>query len=154
MTEGIHNPYDDTDLLIDVADIAADVILLQEDVTDIKAVTDAEAVLEETGGTITSVFGSEITVYRNNTPAGVFKPLIVKISMSNQTATETTMVREYYRNADGGALELYDWKQYVGAVTAEGITIRLDPNRFGIEVTLDLEAGDPKAYRWDVLYEV
>jgi len=142
------------DLQADVDDLTTNLAIVDALVDAIKAVTEAEGVLEETGGTITSVLGSEITVYRNNTPAGVFSPKIVRISMGNQTATETVTIKEYYRNVDGGGLELYDWKTYIGAVTAEGINVRLEPNRFGVEVTLLLDAGTPRDYRWEGLYEV
>ena len=144
----------DAAILAVIAILQAAVAAMQLDVDDIKAVTEAEGVLEETGGIITSVLATEVTVYQNNTPAGVFKPKVVKISTANHTVTETITIKEYYRNVSGGALELYDWETYVGAITAEGITIRLDPNRFGVEVTLFLDAGTPRNYTWGTIYEV
>jgi len=120
----------------------------------IEAILNALAVLEETGGTITSVLGSEITVYRNNSPAGVFLPKCVKIATSNHTATETITIKEYYRIESGGGLILHDSKTYVGTIAMEEITVKLDPNRFGVEVTLLLDAGTPRDYTWEVLKEV
>ncbi len=149
-----------TDIDWDAAILAVIVILraaiasMQIDVDAIRAVTDAEGVLEETGGTITSVLATEVTVYINNAPAGVFVPKIVRISTGNHTATETITIREYHRNVSGGGMELYDWETYAGAIAAEGIPIRLDANRFGVQVTLELDAGTPRAYTWEVLEEV
>ena len=114
----------------------------------------AMGILEETGGIITSILGAEVTVYRNNAPHSVFTPKVVKISVSAHTATETITIREYYRNVSGGALELYDWRTYVGDIIAEGINVRLDPNRFGVEVTLELDAGTPRTYTWEGVKEV
>ncbi len=144
----------DAAILAAIAILRAAVAALQVDVDAIKAVTEAEGVLEETGGAITSVLATEVTVYINNAPAGVFVPKIVRISTGNHTATETITVREYHRNVSGGALELYDWEQYAGAIAAEGIPIRLDANRFGVEITLELDAGTPRNYTWEVLEEV
>jgi len=149
-----------TDIDWDAAILAVIVILqaavdaLQVDVDAIKAVSEAEAILEETGGIITSELGAEVTVYANNAPAGVFVPKIVRISTVNHTATETITIKEYHRNVSGGALELYDWETYAGAIAAEGIPIRLDANRFGVEITLTLDAGTPRAYVWEVLKKV
>ena len=120
----------------------------------IEAIVNALAVLEETGGTITSVLGSEVTVYRNNAPGGVFIPKCVKIATANHTATESITVREYYRIESGGGLILHDSKPYVGAIAMEEITVRLDPNRFGVEITLELDAGTPRDYTWEALYKV
>ncbi|KKK79513.1 hypothetical protein LCGC14_2832780, partial [marine sediment metagenome] len=51
---GVHNPYDDTILLANVAAIQAVVDLLQEDIDAIAELAEAEAILEETGGTLTT----------------------------------------------------------------------------------------------------
>lgn len=144
----------DAAILAVIATLHAAVVSMQIDVDAIQAVTEAEGVLEETGGSITSILGSAVTVYVNNAPAGVFEPRIVRISTGNHTVAETITIREYYRNVLGGALELYDWETYVGAILSKGIPIQLEPNRFGVEVTLELDAGTPRAYRWEVLEEV
>ena len=149
-----------TDIDWDAAILAVIVILraaiasMQIDVDAIKAVTEAEGILEETGGTITSELGAEITVYRNNSPTGTFIPKCVKIATSNQTAAETITIKEYYRIESGGALLLHDSVTYAGVIAMEVITVHLDPNRFGVEVTLLLDAGETKDYLWEALYEV
>lgn len=136
------------------ANLPTDIATIDTVVDAIKAMTDGMEVLTETGGTITSILGAEVTVYRNNAPAGVFTPRVVKIATSAHTATETITVREYYRLESGGALLLHDSTTYVGLIPKEEITVRLDPNRFGIEVTLELDAGTPQAYPWEVFYGV
>lgn len=125
---------------------------LEENVTTILAGVTAAApmsaamgILTETGGTLTTD-GNEQTIYRNNTPAGVFKPMCLKIETSAQTATETIVLREYYRASSGGALLLYDSATYLGRIDGEGITIHLDPNRFGVEVTIEKTAGTNRDY--------
>ena len=144
----------DAAILAVIATLHAAVVAMQIDVDAIQAVTEAEGVLEETGGIITSILGSEVTVYVNNAPAGVFEPRIVRISTGNHKGTDTIIIREYHRNVSGGLLELYDWETYAGIIEAEGIPISLEPNRFGVEITLELDAGTPEAYPWEVLEEV
>jgi len=133
---------------------------LEDNVTTILAgvsgaapMSSAMGVLTETGGTLTTD-GTEQTIYRNNSPAGVFKPISLKIETSAQTATETIVLREYYRSSPGGALLLYDTVTYIGAIADEGIIIHLDPNRFGVEVTIEKTAGTNRDYPWEVFYEV
>ena len=144
----------DAAILAVIATLRAAVNAMQVDVTAIRAVTDAEGVLEETGGVITSVLATEVIVYVNNAPAGVFVPKIVRISTGNHTATETITIREYHRNESGGGMELYDWETYAGAIAAEGVPVHLDANRFGVEITLELDAGTPQAYTWEGLDKV
>jgi len=142
------------DLTTNLAIANAAIVVIDNIVDSINAITEAEGVLEETGGTITSVLATEVTVYVNNAPSGVFIPRTARISTANHTVTETITIKLYYRNVSGGALELEDWETYAGAIAAEGIPIRLDANRFGVEITLELDAGTPRAYVWEVLEEV
>ena len=151
--EGVHNPYDDADLLVDIAALQADVDEIQVDVDVIRAVTDAEAVLENAGGTLTAD-GTEQGVFFINNPAGLFKPLNVKIDFTNQTMAETAVIRTYYRIIDGGGLVLQDTLTLVGAQDPELINIELEPNRFGLAVTLEITAGGFMDYVWEANYEV
>jgi len=168
MSGGIHNPSDDADLvadiaaldvlidglIVDVADLDADVVLLQADVTDILAVTNALPTLSETGGTVTTD-GTEQNVYVNTTPLGEFRPIAVVINFTAQQAGEETIVRQYYDNAPGGAgLLLADELTFVGVIAPAMIIIDLDPNRYGVAVTIERTVGAARAYPWDVHYEI
>jgi len=133
---------------------------LEDNITTILArvsgaapMSSAMGVLTETGGTLTTD-GTEQTIYLNNSPAGVFKPTLLRIETSAQTATETIVLREYYRSSSGGTLLLYDTATYVGTIADEGIIIHLDPNRFGVKVTIEKTAGTNRDYPWEVFYEV
>ena len=151
---GIHNVYDDTALLEDVADIQTVVDAIQEDVTDIKAVTDALPTLSETGGTVTTD-GTEQNVYVNAAPLGVFNPICVMIDCTHHTATETIVIRLYYDIAPGGhALTLADETTFVGLISPAILIIDLDPNRYGVSVTMEKTVGTNRAYPWDVLFEI
>jgi len=157
----IDNPLDPTDILADLAEIAADlvviaadVVLLQADVTDILAITNALPTLSETGGTVTTD-GTEQNVYINANPLGEFNPICVKINCLAQTAGETIVIREYYDNAPGGAgLILEDTLSFAGVIDPPMITIDLDPNRYGVAVTIEKTGGTNRAYPWDVHYEI
>ena len=164
--DGVHNPSDDTALLVAIAALANTLVLIQaalviidnevgqvHTVVDaIRVVTDSTPVLTETGGTLTSD-GTEQDIYINNAPAGVFRPICVKIDFTNVTVTETVVLREYYRIVDGGNLIRQDEATIVGIPENRLINIELEPNRFGVEVTLELTAGTNRDFDWEVFYE-
>ncbi len=164
--DGVSNVYDDTALVAAIADLDDDLILIAaalviidnevgiiDAVVDaIRVVTDATPVLTETGGTLTAD-GSEQNVYINNAPAGVYRPICVKIDFTDHEATETVVLRTYYRIADGGALILDDAQTYIGVPTVPLINIELLPTRFGVQVTLEKTAGTNRNYLWEAFYE-
>ena len=166
--EGVHNPIDLTDVedqlddieaalvIIDdeIENLDADLVLVQADVTDILAVTNALPTLSETGGTVTTD-GTEQNVYINANPLGEYNPICVTINCTAQTATETIVLRLYYDNAPGGAgLILVDELEFAGAIDHPMIVIDLDPNRYGVAVTIEKTGGTNRAYPWDVHYEI
>lgn len=123
-------------------------------VTDILAVVLGLPTLSETGGTITTD-GTEQNVYINAAPLGEFNPVCVTINCTAQTAGETIVIRQYYDNAPGGAgLILVDEVTYVGVIDPPMLVIDLDPNRWGVAVTIERTAGVARAYPWDVHYEI
>ncbi len=151
--EGVHNPLDETQILADIADVQEVVDAILEDTDAIREVTDSEAILTEVAGQITTT-GALQTIYINNAPAGIFRPICLKIDFTNQEATETVVIRTLYRIALGGGLILQDTVTYVGVVTPELINIDLEPNRYGIQVTIQNTAvGTHRAYNWEIFYE-
>mgnify|MGYP001051989769 CR=1 FL=1 len=145
--DGVRNVYSDVALQADVTDIL-------ELVTIIEAVTSALPTLSETGGTVTTD-GTEQDVYVNATPLGVFNPVCVKIDCTNQTAGETIVIKEYNDIEPGGAgLLLVDTLTFVGVVAPPIIIIDLNPNRYGVRVTIEKTAGANRAYNWEAFYEI
>ena len=160
MSGGVHNPYDDTTLLEDIAtlqasvdDLDADVVLLQADVDAIAVLQEAEAVLEETGGELTTD-GTEQNVYINNAPFGVYTPKWFTMDFANQTVTETVIIRTYYRIAPAGPWVVDDRETIVGVPVNAGISVELKDNRYGVRITIEKSAGTNRAYDWTVFYEV
>ncbi len=158
--DGVSNPYDDTALLAILVIIDAlidgliiDVADLQADVDAIAALVEAEAILEETGGELTTD-GTEQNVYINNAPAGVYKPLWFNINFTNHTVTETVVIRTYYRNVAAGGWVRDDNEPVVGVPVNLLLSVLLKPTRFGIRVTVEKTAGTNRAYVWEVFYEV
>ena len=166
MTSGVHNPADLAPVLIAIevnrlllailqattADTNVDLEIVDENVDAIRAVTDAQAILEETGGTLTTD-GTEQDVYINNAPGGVYKPICVKINFTNQTVTEIVMIRTYSRTVDGGAW-VEDDHQLVEAVPDEMlVNIGLLETRFGVRVTMEKTTGTNRDYVWEVFYK-
>ena len=157
----VYNSADLSDLEADVATVIAALIVIdgevgdiQIDVTTMLALLAALPTLAETGGTVTTD-GTEQNVYINANPLGVFNPVCVKLNCTAQTAGETIVIREYNDIAPGGAgLLLVDTLTFVGAISPVIITIDLDPNRYGVAVTIEKTGGTNRAYPWEVFYEI
>jgi len=121
-------------------------------VTTILAVVLGLPTLSETGGTVTTD-GTEQNVYVNTTPLGEYNPICVTINCTAQTAGETIVIRLYYDNAPGGAgLILVDEVTYAGLIDPEMLVIDLDPNRYGVAVTIEKTGGTNRDYPWDAHY--
>jgi len=158
MSEGIQNPTDIQPILdalgeFDAIDPLYDAVAdIQADVDAIREVTDSEAILTEIAGTITTD-GTEQTVYTAETPAGIFEPKTCKIDFTNQTAAETVVIKVYYRIAVGGGMVLQSNTTFAGAQDPDLINIDLEPNRYGIRITIEHTVGqDNRAYNWEVFY--
>lgn len=110
--------------------------------------------LTETGGTITATgLGTEDNVYINDAPAGVFKPLLVTIDLSDLAGGEVATVRTYYRIKSGGTARLKGAPVIFNGVQAEPMKdVTLQPNRFGVVVTIEATVGT--VIDWEVHYEV
>jgi len=117
----------------------------------IRVVTDAMPVLDETGGTIASD-ETEQNVYINNAPAGVYDPNYVGIDFSNNTISQSAVIKQYRRFKSGGDWILIDESDpIVGLPDPAGIDIELKPNRYGIKVTMTV-TGATKNYDWEAYY--
>ncbi len=113
--------------------------------------SNAILVLMETGGTLTTT-GAEQDVYINETPAGVYEPLKVQIDLTTLIAAEIVVIRTYYRIAPAGALIKKDEVTFTGVQNEPLKNIELEPNRYGVQVTLERTAGAARAHKWAVLY--
>ena len=140
--EGVNNPADVTAIL----DIGADIAAIRE-------ITDAEPVLEETGGILTTD-GTVQNLYINNAPAGIYRPVCIDIDFTNHTAGETVVIRLSKRMYGGGGWIEFDELSFAGVQDPLGKTIELLPTRFGIMVTIEKTVGTNRAYRWEAFYEV
>ena len=159
MSGGIHNVFDPTEILADIAtlqaavdDLDADVVLLQADVDAVQTIVEAEGILEETGGTLTTD-GTEQNVYINNAPGGIYEPRWFNINFANHTVTEAVTIKVYYRHVDGGGWVQDDSQAFVGVPVNLLISVKLKPTRFGCRVTAEKTAGTNRAYVWEVFYE-
>lgn len=117
----------------------------------------AEETHQETGGTFTAD-GTEQNIIINNAPLGVFKPRFVYLNLDNMAAGDTIEVKEYYRIASAGNLELIDVNTYTGADGGllggrKLIRLTLSDNRYGMKVTLQQTAGVNRDYTWEYFEE-
>jgi len=160
---GISNPADLTATSATLAaiqaivtDTNADLVLAQADITDIMAATDGLPTLSSAvGNTTTTVINTEYSLYINNAPLGVFKPVLVTVNFLNQTATETVILRKYRRDTDGGVWSLFDESDpIIGVQSPVLIGVNLGPNRFGVRLTIERTGGTARAYPWASFYEI
>jgi len=146
------NPADLTVLEAAVAALQVDIDAIELDVNAIREVTDSEAILTEVAGQITTD-GTEQTVYTEEAPAGIFRPICAKVDFTNHTAGETVVLRVYYRIAPGGAFIRQDATTFAGVPANLLINTNFEPNRYGIRFTIEKTAGANRAYDWEVFYE-
>ena len=120
---------------------------------DIFNIVNALLLDAESGGTLTAD-GTEQTVYIVAAPAGVFEPVVVKVDMTNMALGDQTRLRLYDCNDPGGALVMSDEQVYNGAQAVPMKYITLQPNRYGVQVTLEQLAGVNRDYVWEVIERV
>jgi hypothetical protein len=116
------------------------------------ALVNAIFTLKETGGTILTT-GAVQDVYRNEAPLGVFRPTTVLIDTTLMALADTIVIRESYRIISGGAYVLKDTVSFTGVQAIPLKNIELEPNRFGILVTIQRTAGADHNYPYEVFYE-
>ncbi|GAF67835.1 unnamed protein product [marine sediment metagenome] len=171
--DGVRNPADltvITDELDDIDDqlddievrlilIDAALVIIDNEVGQIhtvvdaiRAITDALPILTETGGTLTTN-GAAQTIYINNAPDGVYKPLTAIIDFANSTIAEAITIRLLYRITPGGPLTVMDELDFDGVISPPLIEIELYPTRYGIQIVLERTAGAALTYDWEVFYE-
>jgi len=151
MSGNVHNPYDDAALLILGAALQTDVDDILEDIDAIREVTDSEPILSEFNNEFTTD-GTEQTVVTQEAPAGILEPMTFFLDMTNHTAGETIVVREYYRISDGGGMLLADVNTYAGVLpnSRELLIVNLEPNRFGFRITVEKTAGANRDYDYEL----
>lgn len=126
-------------------------------VESLKAIYDlVDAILDltETGGTLAAT-GGEDDIYLANAPTGVWEPRTVSINLSLMQAGDTVQLKVYERNINGGALTLVAGGPlllYAGVQSIPIFSYPLNPNRWGVQVTLEQTAGVNRNYPWEVLY--
>lgn len=125
-------------------------------VNQIFALVNAILTTTETGGTVnTAALGTEYTIYENDSPGGVFEPMKVMIDFSAQDVAETVVVRLYYRIRPSPAAKiLKDQIVFEGVQGLPLKNIELEPNRYGLRVSIQRNAGIAQDYPWAVYYRV
>jgi len=137
-------------------DIVGRVRWIRDKVNNIFDLATAIFTLTETGGTITTAVapGADIErdVYINETPAGVYQPLKVQIDLTTLAAAEIVVIRTYYRIKTGGGLIKKEEVTFTGVQSEPLKNVELEPNRYGIQVTLQRTAGAQRLHDWCVFY--
>lgn len=116
-------------------------------------IVNASLVTSETGGTLTAD-GTEQNLYINNAPSNVYEPLVVQLDCTNMAAGDTVVLRTYYRIKDGGNWIKKDQLALSDDQDPDLKNIALEPNRYGVKVTLEQTAGVNREYDWEVIYRM
>ena len=82
----------------------------------------------------------------------------MKINLDDMVALDAIIVRLYYRYASEGGWVQEDYQPYANidgglANGSKSISIRLDPNPYGVRVTLAQTSGTVRAYGWFVVID-
>lgn len=116
----------------------------------------AQLRLTETGGVLTAD-GTAQTVIVMDPPMGSFKASKLKVSLSNMDWGDTVILRWFERLSDGGVWDLKDRMEFSGpqdvVPDSPEKNIELEPNRFGIWITLQQTAGTYRNFAWEWFYE-
>lgn len=94
----------------------------------------------------------------SHVPIGVAKPQTLKINLDNMVAGDAIVVRVYYRYASGGTWIQEDYQPYAEvdgglANGSKSISVNLDPNPYGVRVTLAQTSGTARAFGWFVVID-
>ena len=120
---------------------------------DIFNLVNAMLVTTEAGGTLTTD-GNVQDLYINNAPAGVYEPLTLLLDLTNVAAADTVQIRVLYRINPTGGFILKDEVDFTAVQALPLKNIALEPNRYGVQVTIQRTAGADHAYDWEVIYRV
>lgn len=102
---------------------------------------------ERAEGTLTAD-GTEQTIYEV-TPTVTLVPDSITMSLSNMAEGDTITINMYAKLKSGGAYELIDTDDYIGAKDIPAINITGQPNRYGWKVTLQQTAGTFRGFDWE-----
>lgn len=105
--------------------------------------------LTETGGTITTD-GTVQDIWISETPMGVFFPRKFQIDLTNMAVADSIRLSLNYRINPTGAKKKKDDQVYTGVQDPLLINIELEPNRYGIQITIERLAGADQSYDWCV----
>lgn len=114
--------------------------------------------LNETGGSYTpAALNTEYDMVIIDVPLGSFKPLKVKVDMTNMAWGDTTTIKWYERISSMGNYIEKDEEKFDGPQNIVPLSpmknIHLEPNRFGFKITIEQTAGTLRAYPWELLYD-
>ena len=139
-----------------ISDKIADLITRTKGLDNIYDLVNAILDLTPYEVTITPTDGTDNIVYQNDAPASVFNPKTCQIDLSNMAAGDTVVIKVSYRIKSAGSYIMEDTKTYNDAQSDPKLkTIRLNPNRRGVKITLAQTAGAPyKAFDTATFYLV
>jgi hypothetical protein len=89
-------------------------------------------------------------------PIGVAEPRTLKINLDNMAAGDAMNLKLYYQFTSGGGWVQEDCQSYGGADGGldngnKVISVNLDPNPYGVRVTLTQTDGTARVYAWFVV---
>jgi len=108
--------------------------------------------LNRVGDTITTD-GTEQTIWIIDNPDFPFRPTKLIIDFTNQTASETIEIKEYYRIKSGGSYILKAKYTFADVQDPALIVIDLEPNTYGVKLTIEKTAGGNQSYDYEIYFE-
>jgi hypothetical protein len=88
-----------------------------------------------------------------DSPGQNFSPKRFIIDLTEMAASDTLLVKRYYRIESGGSYILEANDSYSDAQAIDLVSFDLHENRHGIKITTTQTAGTARDWAWEVYYE-
>jgi len=107
--------------------------------------------LKRVGDTITTD-GTEQNLYIVDNPDFPFHPTKLIIDVTNMVAGDSIQIKEYYRLKSGGSYIRKMTYSYVDNEDPPLKVIELEPNTYGVKITITRVLGTDRAYDYEVYF--
>jgi len=104
-------------------------------------------------GDVTTTDGTNQTVFIVDNPDFPFTLTKFIIDGTNNAAGDTVEIKVYYRITEGGNYILESTTSMIGDISPDLVVVELQPNTFGVKISLEKTAGVNRAYNWECYFE-
>jgi len=108
--------------------------------------------MKRIGDTLTTD-GTEQNLWIVDSPDFPFRPTKLTIDLTNMVAGDSIQIKEYYRLKSGGSYIRKMTYSYIDNEDPPLKVIELEPNTYGVKITITRVLGTDRAYDYEVYFE-